>query len=245
MSSLVRFAPYIKDQLLRLIFPWSCAACGKELAGTKDAGFCPDCELNLPRIQGLVCIRCGVSLPEGGMRCYRCRTNPAASPLRIRSAVQYTKGIPSAIYRFKYFGRESLATVFANLMVSAYANYFLEPIDYLIPVPLHFRHQRQRGFNQAELLAQALSAHLQIPVLSNVLNRARLTKPQYGLNRAARQINVEDAFTLKTSPPFLEKKSVLLIDDICTTGSTFAACARALKLARIARIQGYAFARDE
>jgi ComF family protein len=237
-------SPPFTKHLLRLLFPWCCAACGTELPQLDDHGFCGRCHLHLPRLQGLVCIRCGVPLPYGGMWCYGCKRTPVK--LRVRSALLYKEGIPSAIYRFKYFGRISLANPFADLMAGIYQKQFPDPVDALVPVPLHGRVERQRGFNQASLLAAALSERLKIPWYPDILKRARMTQAQHGLNRQKRKQNLEGAFDpAVTESSAIEGKSILLIDDVCTTGSTFENCAQALKPLRPKRIQGFALARDE
>jgi len=256
MLTLSRMVPYrprstpsslssrFTGHILKLLFPWSCAACGTELPEVDDQGFCAACDLRLPRVQGLVCIRCGVPLPYGGMWCYGCRRSPMG--LRVRAALLYKDGIPSAVYRFKYSGRLSLAEPFADRMAAIYAKQFPDPVDLLIPVPLHGRTERQRGFNQAALLAAALSRRLNIPWRSDILKRSRPTKAQHALDRQSRRQNLEDAFEVGAiDPTVVRGKSIVLIDDVCTTGSTFEHCARVLKPLNPRRIQGYALARDE
>ena len=232
-----------KEHILRFFFPWSCAGCGTALSNLDDVGFCDRCRLHLPRIQGLVCVFCGLPLPGGGMRCFRCRSAPPG--VRIRAALRYSGIVPRALYRFKYFGRESLARSFAELMTPTAAQAYADPIDALIPVPLHPSAQRKRGFNQADLLARSLASQLQVPVLTHALRRHRRTRAQHGLSRLARLRNMAEAFTTGPEASHTKGKNVLLIDDVCTTGSTFVACAAALSAARPRRIQGFALARDE
>jgi ComF family protein len=131
-------------------------------------------------------------------------------------------------------------------MAQKFNGYFPDPIDFIIPVPLYPTAERIRGYNQALRLAEALALRLQIPVL-NALARIRLTQAQHRLNRVQRQENVEGAFGL-SSDTMLQKikgKRLLLLDDVCTTGSTFVACAQVLKAAGAARVQGFCLARDE
>jgi ComF family protein len=104
----------------------------------------------------------------------------------------------------------------------------MHTIESIIPVPLHPKRLRQRGFNQASLLARRVGAALKIPVDYASLKRSRWTEPQTGLTRRQRAANVRDAFRLKT-PEKVRGKSILLVDDVLTTGETVNQCVRALK----------------
>ena len=104
----------------------------------------------------------------------------------------------------------------------------LHRIDTIVPVPLHYRRLRQRGFNQASLLARRLGSLLQLPVDYSNLKRTRLTEPQIGLSRKQRAENVKGAFSLK-APEKFNDKGVLLVDDVLTTGETVDQCVKVLK----------------
>jgi ComF family protein len=101
-------------------------------------------------------------------------------------------------------------------------------IDFLVPVPLHLKRLKQRGFNQSELLAHIVTKYYDIPTVSGLLFRVKDTHPQFNLPRTERFKNVRGAFEVKGTP-FLKGKSVLLIDDIYTTGSTISECTRVLR----------------
>jgi len=234
----------ITSRILRFFLPWACAGCRGALSSLEDEGFCGRCWLSLRRITGLICSRCGLPLKEGGSLCFRCRTD--APSLRIRAAVEYRGVIPPAIHRFKYGGRKTLMRSFGVLLRSAWDHWpELRASQVLIPVPLHPRNQRQRGYNQAALLAQALSEWSDRPMLDSLLVRSRMTAAQFKLTRVQRLANLHRAFTIqRVIPEDLRTKSFLLIDDICTTGATLQECAKALRRAGARQVQGLVLARD-
>jgi ComF family protein len=141
----------------------------------------------------------------------------------------YEGSLRSLIHLFKYSGMKPLARPLAAYLERAIQ--VDEHFDAVVPVPLHWRKQWSRGFNQAELLARYVAKHRGIPVL-NALRRRRPTATQAGLAVAGRRRNVAGAFVLRTKTkldPRLAGKKILLIDDVMTTGATASACASALK----------------
>jgi len=135
------------------------------------------------------------------------------------------------IHLYKYRGIKKLARPLGDLLADAAPRG--ENCDAIVPVPLHWLRRWSRGFNQAELLARDLGRRLRIPVIS-ALRRTRATLAQAGLSNTARRRNVAQAFRTGRAP--VAGKRILLIDDVMTTGSTAAACARALKQAGAARV---------
>jgi len=232
--------------LVQFFLPWACAGCRAALSGSEDEGFCDSCWLKIRRITGWVCTCCGVPLSEGGSLCYACRSAPFT--ILIRAAVEYRGVIPPAIHRFKYAGRKTLVRSFSILMRSAWDRWpETHDAKVLVPVPLHPRSQRQRGYNQASLLARALSANTGIPVMENLLLRSRATTPQFKLSRIDRLANLDNAFDIPTDTRLaghVKSTSILLIDDICTTGATLQQCARALRRAGARQVQALVLARD-
>jgi ComF family protein len=212
----------------------------------EDTGFCGRCWLSIPRIQGFVCRSCGVPLKDGGSRCYACRHGPPA--ILIRAAAEYRGVIAPAIHRFKYAGRKSLARPLGALLRYAWTQYpELRDVHGLVPVPLHRSQEKARGFNQAELLAQELTGEAAAPVLP-LLVRTRMTKSQVDLNRSDRRDNMRAAFNLQPLAPDVQERiqglSFLLIDDVCTTASTLAECARVLRQAGARSVKALVLARD-
>jgi ComF family protein len=153
-----------------------------------------------------------------------------------RAAVSYDQQLMAVIHRFKYAGKTQLARPLGGLMLSAFMRHWEgAKVDRLLPVPLHPKKFRSRGFNQSYLLihrwkaiARAMQISLpDIPILTDVLIRTEITVPQTGLGRAQRLKNVKGAFSVQ-SPEKVCGKKVLVVDDVYTTGATANECARIL-----------------
>jgi ComF family protein len=144
----------------------------------------------------------------------------------------YEGPVKEAIHKFKFRGKKDLAPVFAELLQGyARASSFMSlvlGVDLAVPVPLFAARQKERGFNQSELIAELFCDRLNIPFSKDVIRRGRQTKPQFDLKRADRFLNVSSAFT-PTHGHDIAGKTVLLIDDILTTGATASECAKTLK----------------
>ncbi|MGD2146880.1 MAG: ComF family protein [Anaerolineae bacterium] len=144
------------------------------------------------------------------------------------------------MHKFKYEGLTVLAEPLGRLMVECWSR-LPTLTDVLVPVPLHKSHLRTRGFNQAALLAYQLANHVHLPVDEKTLIRHRATASQFRLTTAERRENVSGAFRCLSDA--LSGKSVLVIDDVCTTGSTLEACALALMDGGARRVQALTLAR--
>ncbi len=144
-----------------------------------------------------------------------------------RAVFEY-KSISKSIYRFKYGGRQEYADYYAEEMVKEFGEliHFWHP-DAIVPVPIHWKRRAGRGYNQAELLADGVGKRCNIPVYKKLVRRAVNTKPQKLLNVHERQNNLEKAFIISQNDVKLD--TILLLDDIYTTGSTADAIARLLK----------------
>jgi len=233
----------LTGSILRFFLPWACAGCRTPLESAEDSGFCGRCWLAIPRIEGCVCRFCGVPLKDGGNLCFSCRETPAK--ILVRSAARFAGPLQNAIHRFKYTGRKSLTPCFQLLMNYAWEQYpELHAADALVPVPLHPTSLRDRGYNQAGLLAEALGKAIQKPVWSDILVRARRTPPQARLRKASRLTNIQGAFAVSGRGPSLKGLNILLIDDVCTTGATLEECARTLKRRNAAQVKALVLAQD-
>ena len=174
--------------------------------------------------------------------CDRCREAPLQLDGLLACAF-HSDPLRQAIHQFKYEDLRSLAGLLGKLMAEGWM--VLAPpnagVDVIVPVPLHPTRQRQRGYNQSALLARELGTYLCHPVVEDVLVRTKPTAPQVGLNAQERRANVRDAF--RCAGTGLSGKRVLLIDDVCTTGSTLESAGIALREADTASVWAYTLAR--
>ena len=162
------------------------------------------------------------------MRCGPCRSQPPAFTY-ARSAAGYEDPLREALRAFKFAGRRALAAPLADLIIEMGPSCLpVAAPDLLVPVPLHPRRERERGFNQALLLARRLSRGWNVPVRADVLIRVAATRPQTDLTAAERRANVRHAFALRR-PDLVTGRHVVIVDDILTTGSTASACALRLR----------------
>ena len=221
--------------LLDLIFPPHCVGCSQ--AG---AWLCPSCLAQIDWIAPPLCPRCGEPL-EAGARCPRWRGHPEQLD-GLRSAAWHTGALRTAIHQFKYRGLRALAEPLGAILAEAWRRQ-PPPVDLLLPVPLHARRQRERGFNQSLLLSQQLSHATGLPFDARSLTRIRYTPPQVGLGAALRLANVRGAFAYRG--PALQGRSVCLIDDIFTTGATLEACAETLRNAGARAVWAFTLARPK
>jgi ComF family protein len=172
-------------------------------------------------------------------RCEHCKQQAEALD-QVRTTVWFDATIRPIIHAFKYQNRFGLAHPLAQMMAEKWPTW-RRPVDYIIPIPLHPNRERERGYNQAQLLAADLSSLVQQPVGTNELFRNKHTRTQVGLNYEERSRNVADAFV--ANGRHVRGKHILLIDDVYTTGATMMAAATALRQAGATSVSGYAVAR--
>jgi ComF family protein len=227
-----RTADTVRQTLLDLLFPPRCVTCRR----VDEEWFCPACRSQVERISPPFCKRCGNALNSS--QCPTCRALPLTID-GIRAAAFFEGKLRQAIHAFKYERRPELARVLGE-MLSDYLGAHPLPADALTPVPLHPDRERERGYNQARLLAHALGDRHHLPVWDDALTRVRATRSQIELNAAERRVNVQGAFQ---AAPRVAGTRLLLIDDVCTTGATMDACGIALKARGAASVWGLAIAR--
>ena len=230
----MRLGRSVCDSLFTLLFPVQCRICEQPLEVFTAAPVCSDCLKSPQPYQGIECARCGRFLPNamglhGTPHCAACRRNAFAFE-QARSFGGYEGTLRALIQRLKYSGYRPLAKPLGRFLAEAARRLEEKSFDVLVPVPLHPRRQRQRGFNQAALLAQQVSRFLNIPLGAKDCVRVRDTPPQTGLRAAERRKNVAGAFHVP-EPQRVRGRRVLLIDDVLTTGATAHACAQALRAA--------------
>ena len=223
-----------------LLFPGTCLLCQRRSKRKLD--LCHACEAALPRLE-TGCLRCALPLLRTGV-CGYCQLQ-APSFTSVFTPYLYQFPADRMIQAFKYGGKFKHGRVLASLLAKHISKScdpspnFAAP-DVLVPVPLHWRRQIKRGFNQAELIARALSRQLDIPINTQLISRTRYTITQEGLSRQKRQSNLRQAFT---APSDVKGLSIAVIDDVVTTGSTAEAVARCLVQAGAQQVQIWALAR--
>lgn len=227
------------------LLPPTCGACRGVVAGS--GALCAACWGKLTFITPPFCARCGVPFTVSlhgeneaeELLCASCLTDPPAFE-RARAALVYDRMSRSLIGRFKYHDQTALLPTLLPWLERAGRD--LRPgVDLLLPVPLHRWRLWRRKYNQAALLARALAKVWGVPVSLQGVLRTRLTPPQVGLKAEARALNVEGAF--RAARREVEGKTLLLIDDVFTTGSTLKACADALRTAGAREVRVLTLAR--
>lgn len=215
------------DPLLAAIFPARCCGCGAGLERPLAGPLCAGCWGLLPRHRSPLC-GCGLPLPSAlAAPCGRCRRG-LAPVARGFSLGPYEGALRTLIHELKYRSRRRVAERLAELICAdPSARATLAAGTLLVPVPLHPRRARLRGFNQAELLAAGISRRSGIELAARALARRRDTPAQAGLSAAARRRNVAGAFGVR-EPASVAGRTLVLVDDVLTTGATTRACAQAL-----------------
>ncbi len=232
----------VLEGALDLVFGSLCLLCSGP-APLGSGGLCPRCRGEMAPLAGGLCPCChGSSEPEEGELCRACRASPPPFDL-ARSYTAYLGAAREMVLAFKYRRRPGLARAMAGLMAPWAAGVLAEAggFDVLVPVPLHPKRLRERGYNQAALLARRLAGALRMPVDYTGLTRVKPTAPQTGLEVDARFKNVKRAFRLLGEEQFASKR-IALVDDVLTSGATAAECAKTLKLGRAQRVVVLTFA---
>ena len=224
----------LKGFVADLFFPGRCAVCDEVLSSPKD-GICSECRKLLQYIEEPRCMKCGKGLMSSEQEyCFDCgkeeRSYICGFPL-----LNYVSPVRESLARMKYDGRQEYAEFYGREL----ALYFKERfgrlgIDALVPVPVSSKRRRERGYNQAELIADVLSRYVGIPVDKTLLTRSVDTDPQKKLLRQERARNLMKA--LKTGRSDNIPESILLVDDIYTTGATIEACSRTAMQGGVKRV---------
>lgn len=228
------------DLLLSLLYPPRCPACDRALRAPRQPQLCRSCRAALTLLRDIdACPRC--SEPGSSRLCARC-CSEAPPFARARACVVYRDDDLSShlLQRWKYGGDHVVGAAIAMLLAE-HRRAHAECYDVVVPVPLHSSRLAHRGFNQSATLARALARrHEHIAV--DALQRGVTTASQAALGRRARQENVRDAFAARANAR-LTGRSVLLVDDVVTTGATVRACSTALLAAGASRVDVWTFAR--
>ena len=220
----------------------SCVGCAELLEHPTRGPVCRRCWQSILPLTAPLCDACGDPLPTwrsldlSASRCARCRRADRYVD-RARSAGAYEGPLKSIIHALKYSGRRSLAAPLAALMRDR-GSAVLAGADAIVPVPLHPSRRRERGFNQADDLARGLG----LPI-RQALRRLRATPMQADLPASRRHANIRGAFSLTHGPQDLRGATIVLIDDVSTTGATLEACGRVLKEGGVREVRALTAAR--
>ncbi len=245
--------------LSAVIYPRHCPFCGVILPYGNN--LCNSCRQKLPLIHSPVCYRCGKPLNNSRQElCYDCRIFPKSFDQGL-ALFLYNSMTRKAISAFKYHNQRYMADYFAKAIYDMHSPQINSwHIQAIIPIPIHKNKRKKRGYNQAALLAKCLSRELNLPSHDDFILRKTDTLPQKQFSPQARLNNLNKAFTLNPkyfsstneNPSYIQLhhiNSVLLIDDIYTTGATMESCTRILKKAGIEKVYIYSvcigIARDE
>jgi ComF family protein len=227
------------DGLLQRLYPPTCVLCGAP--GHAGLDLCQGCRADLPHNRH-ACPRCAIPLPEDqsiGTLCGTCQRHPppfAAS----HAAFRYEDPVPTLVAGVKFRARFNLARLLGQCLALALVEQGSERPGLIIPVPLHRRRLRERGYNQALEVARAVSTALAIPIDTASCIRALHTNAQVGLDDRERRRNVHGAFAVLRPPA---APHVAILDDVVTTGSTATELSRVLRKAGVKRVDVWAVAR--
>ncbi len=207
--------------VVNFLYPAACPSCSSPTDNLTIAPFCTACWKSMERYAGPSCSICGIPLSSSyADRCRSCLKNPPAF-IRASFFGLYDAMLASVVHHYKFLGMRRLSKPLADLLMF----YDTTGIDALVSVPLSLRGLKDRGFNQALLLAAALSREKRLPLIIDVLRKVADTPPQVGLSAKERTANVKKAFVCTGK---LSGMNILLIDDVMTTGATVNACSQQL-----------------
>ncbi len=202
------------------LYPPLCGGCG-----SKGDRWCPDCRSKVHIIQPPICKRCGQQLQSGEL-CSRCKNSPP-NFAALRSWAAFDGPVRNALHQLKYRKNIALGERLAEPLCSVFLAQGWN-VGIVAPVPLGIARLKERGYNQAALIAHPFSLALGLPYVPGALQRRRETHSQVGLSIAERKENVSGAFSARRD--VVASQSVLLIDDVATSSATLDACASALRM---------------
>lgn len=221
----------IKDRIITFFFPRRCAGCDTVIAGAE--GVCRACSKKIRCLTGDTCMICGKKVKDGGVYCYDCSRKKHIFKQNV--GVFIYSDIRESLYRFKYNGRAEYADYYAKKAYELHGKRISSwRADAIVPIPLHPSRYRKRGYNQAEEFAKALSLLTGIPVHTGVLKRVKNTKPLKILSVSERQNNLKKAFLFMQND--VKLNTIILVDDIYTTGTTLDAASIACVEGGVTRI---------
>jgi len=222
-----------------MLFPLSCLLCGRE-----DVWLCPDCQRQLARYDATRCPNCTAGVKPHAF-CPACSREAQLDALCILYSYD-DPTVEELVQTLKYRYATSLSSVFTDLfsLRKTELSSFIGKESVIVPIPLHSKRERERGFNQSAILAKSIASCLNARYDQGILKRTRYTEPQAQLNKEGRKQNMRDAFICVDSLA-VSNKNVILIDDVATTGTTLESAASALRKCGVRSVRGLAFARGK
>lgn len=223
----------IINLIIDLIYPRRCPVCD-EIVTNRQAGVCLKCEAKIEFVKEPYCFKCGKPLDKEVEYCQDCSERQHFYD-EGRAVIVYNENFKQSMYRFKYNSRQEYAKFYAKIMYDTLKNKFTvwNP-QVIVPVPVHKDKLRKRGYNQAYLIAKELSKYLGIPVDDELIKRRKSTEVQKNLSAKERENNIKKAFIVTRNS--VELSTVLIVDDIYTTGSTIDAISLCLKRAGVKKL---------
>ncbi len=219
--------------ILDLFYPRTCLHCNCNLNDSCEVYLCHACKEQIPYVKDTYCIHCGATLGpyvtlKGNEGCSRCKGKKYH--FDTVTPITYFDGVMKVlIHKFKYAKLKFLCRTLNDMVATRTSlKELVHGVDMIVPVPLHWYKKFHRGFNQSELLSRGIQRHFLKPVSARNLCRTKNTVSQTYLSKSKRQENVHNAFMVK-HPDLFTGKTVMLVDDVLTTGVTASECARKLK----------------
>ena len=241
---------HLIEEFLTTLFPRPCPLC-RSVVLEKRTAFCAACLEGFETIREPICSCCGYPLtqtgtaPDGAL-CPAClsRDPDRPAPLTVRSIAVYSRNVREAVLRVKFSGQAPVARSLSHYMTDHYHRFYpSDAFHSILPVPLHPKRLREREFNQCVLLARPLAERLGIPLDLDAVERVRHTLPQSASTEANRRKNLRGAFRVRR-PERVRGRSILLLDDVYTTGATLEELAQCLLSAGARRVSGLTLARS-
>lgn len=234
----------LQNSLLSLIYPQECRVCFSHVDDHKDGIACRDCWKVTRLFDGteMLCDKCGAFFSDKAapipVFCHRCDDHHYNKAFAVGI---YEKALAASIVRLK--NAPSLPSRICSALQSSKKLASLYEIDVIVPIPLSRLRQRERGFNQAEIIAKLIARSIGLPIDIHSLTR-RLHTPMHriGMDKKARELTVKNAFSI-TRPKLIGGKNILLVDDVFTSGATASACAKVLKKHGAASVNVFTLAR--
>ncbi|MBR7090858.1 MAG: ComF family protein [Clostridia bacterium] len=225
-----------KEWVLNLVFPKNikCMVCGRDLKKASEIEFCDNCLSQMEVITDKCCEKCGAKLVAEEKFCLNCQAKERHFDIG-RSCYVFDNSVRHLIHQLKFGNKPYIARAFAPMMRDKLQQLNWE-YDVIIPVPLYPKHKKERGYNQSEKLAKELVKLIDKPIDTTSLIKVKDTSKQLGLGYADRLSNLDGAFKV-VDKANIKGKSILLIDDVMTTGATANACSEVLRNAKASEIK--------